>query len=259
MSDVITLDDAVRGLMIAKGRNTLHGYLKYMKYAVDFLKKVSLNHSFMDKTVVLRMDEKKAIQFPPDLINWNKIGWQSGDRIIAFQRDPTIALHQSYEDDAISATPNQRYNINQPWPYNNSMPQVNFYNYYMEDGSVGYLKAYGVGYNGIGYYRVNRSTREIQFSAEIPIDFEIYLEYKTSGFNPKSKSTIPLIMSKLCEDYIDWQEARHKLGAASVEAQARMIEFNREYDEVLSQLDKWTVDELVNARARTYDVNKIVH
>lgn len=259
MNDVVTLDDCVRGHLINKGRNTLHGYIRYLKYAVDFLKKVSLDHSFMDKTVVLRLDEKKALQLPEDCVTWNKVGWKSGDRIIAFQLDQTISLSHSYEEDSPSATPNVSYNINEPWPYNGSFPQVNFYNYTLQDGTVGFIKAYGVGNNGLGYFKLNARARELQFSSDVPSDWEIYLEYKTTGFEPKTKSTIPIIMSKLCEDYIDWQDARHKLGAASNEAQARMIEFNREYDEVLSQLDKWTPDELVGARARTYDVNKIVH
>ncbi len=254
----ITLDDIVRSSLANDGKNSLHGYIQRLKWCVDFMRKLNLEHSFYDRTVVLRLDERKAVKLPDDFQNWNKIGWQKGDRIIAFQQDNSINKNQSYCADNPSATVNTAYDIHTPWPYNNSFTSLNFNNYYFDNGTVGYLQGYGVGYNGLGYFKVNRTDRVIQISSDVPQDFQIYLEYKTNGFNPKSKSVVPEAAGVLAEYYIKFRSNSHKLGDAAAETVASRMEFDRQYDQLVAQLYPTSYEDLVGARARAFSVNKIV-
>ncbi len=227
-----------------------------MKYLIDFMRKFSLKHAFMDKTVVLKLDQKKAIPFPDDFIMWSKIGWMSGDRIVCFERDATINLfHSTTEDGLESGTVNGRFD-NISWPHNGSLTLNNFIN---SSGENGCLEAMGVGNNGLGYFRVSWRNREIQFSSDTPIDYEIYLEYKSNGFNATSKSTVPEVAAKLGEDYIHWQDSHFKNGAAASETEARRIAYFREYDEMISITEPINPAAIAGLRARNFDVNKIVY
>lgn len=252
----VTLDDIVRGFLLTKGNSTLHGYLRYMKFLVEFMRKFAMKNAFMDKTVVLKLDQKKSIPFPEDFIMWKKIGWQSGDRIVAFENDQTINLHHATSEDGNEApTANLSFN-NANWPYNNRLVLNNFTN---SNGENGELLAYGVGHNGLSYFRLNWRDREIQFSSEIPSNYEIYLEYKVNGFSATSKSVIPEIAAKLGEDYIYWQDARYKLGDAAVETESRRIAYFREYDELIGNINPVSIAGLIGVRARSFDINKIVY
>lgn len=252
---MITLDDIIRNFIITQGRSTLHSYVRYMKYLIDFLRKVSLTHSIFDKTVVLKLDQKKAIQVPEDYIIWSKIGWQAGDRIVCFERDSSINLSHEISDDGLeSPTVNISYN-NSQWPYNRSLTFNNFTNI---NGQIGSLTGYGIGENGIGYFRPTND-REIQFSSDVPSDYKIYMEYRTNGFSPHTKSVVPEVMAKLAEEYINWQLARHKLGDAASETRAREISYLKEYDEVISRMQPISMSALQGLRARGYDVNKLVY
>ena len=254
----VSLDSITRSYLGKNGYNTLHNYVGCLRHLLDFLRKVSLNHAVFDKTVVLRLDEKKAVAWPQDYVTWNKIGWQKGDRIIAFQKDNTINLHHSLCEDEISATENDPYDINTPWPYNNTETPVTFDNYFYQNG-IGYLQAYGTGFSGIGYFKPNEQAREFQFSSDVPQDFEIYLEYKTNGFSPTTRSVVPEVFAKLGEDYIHWQMAVYdkRLGAASPETMARELNYKNEYNEVLKQLNPISVDDIIGAKARAFHVNKL--
>lgn len=250
------LDSIVRAYLLNTGRSTLHGYLRILKFLIDFLRKFSLKHSFLDKTVVLKLDQKKCVPFPEDFIMWSKIGWQAGDRIVAFERDNTINLNHEISADGLeSPVANIAYN-NSQWPYNRSLTFNNFTNI---NGQIGSLTGYGIGQNGIGYFRVNFIDREIQFSSDTPSDYQIYLEYKTNGISIQTTSSIPEIAAKLAEDYIFWQMAHYKLGAASAETEARRVAYFREYDELIQTTEPITPAVLQGLRARGYDVNKLVY
>lgn len=252
----IQLDSIVRSYLLNTNRNTLHGYVRILKFLIDFLRKFSLKHSFLDKTVVLKLDQKKAIPFPEDFIMWSKIGWQAGDRIVAFERDNTINLNHEIKDDGLeSPTVNIAYN-NAQWPYNRSITFNNFTNI---NGEIGSLTGYGIGNNGLGYYRISWKDREIQFSSDTPSDYQIYLEYKTNGISVTTTSTIPEIAAKLGEDYIFWQIAHYKLGAAAAETEARRIAYFREYDELIQNIEPINPSVLQGLRARGFDVNKLVY
>lgn len=243
----ITLDSVVRGYLMNGGHNTLHRYLRSLKYCVDFLKKFNVNHSYGDRTVELKLDYKKTIQYPEDLIVFKKIGWVSGDRVVSFDIDETISLHHDHTQDGISGTPNSAYSIIQP--YNRTTENIS--------GDITYQTT-GVGYNYSGYFKFNNEAREIQFSSEIPSTRSIYVTYASNGFNPKTKSKINALYSTVAENYIHWQWGRFKLGDSSAETEARRQAFWNDYDNIYAATQRISYEGLIGIKARAHDVNKTV-
>lgn len=217
-----------------------------------------MNHSIMDKTVELKLDNKKSVAFPDDCVMPRKVAWKSGDRIIGFQIDNRIALTHSYTDDVVNATPNNSFDPNQPWPYNNTDSNSQLSNLILSDGTICSLGVNIIGYNGLGYFRINWACREIQFSTDTPSSFKIYLEYRTNGFNPKSRSTIPEFAAKLGEEFIHWHVGKYKFGDASAETQARKQAYLEEYDDVIRNIDTLSYEDIVGIKARSNDINKLV-
>lgn len=248
---MVTLDAIIRSYLINQGKNTLHGYVRLMKYLLDFLRGFSMDYHFMDHSDVLELDEKKAIQFPSDMIALKRLAWRNGDRIICFEPDSRIDIHVNREDDMVAGTPNMPYDVFQAWPYRGGALVDNI----SSSPSAGT----GLGDNGLGYFRINWRDREIRFDANVPSNWEIYIEYKSNGFNPKSKSSIPEFAQKLAEEYIHWQVARHKFGDASAETMARKQSYDREQYELLARMDTLDYEGIIGSRARSTDINKFGH
>lgn len=241
----VSLDNIVRSYLIGQSRNTLHNYLRYLKYVVDILRKIAMQYAVMNRTALLRMDQKKAVQWPDDCVVPLAVGWKNGDRIDMYQLDNTIALTHSHVEDGVSATPNSIFE--------------NFDQYNLVRDSTGQpfnVACYGLGYNGNGYFNVNRKAREIQFSSEVDSSRDIIFIYRSNGFNPKSKTTISEVFQQMCEDYIHWKEAEKKFGASSAEAGARRINFEREQSDVLQILMPVSYQNIMKARATATDFNK---
>jgi len=252
---MISLDQIIRNYLISQNRTTLHSYLRYMKYLIDFLRGVSVTHAIFVKTVALKMDQKKAIQLPDDFLVHSKIGFQQGDRIVAFEIDNTINLNHEISEDGLEApTANEKFNIGK-FPYT----RLTFNNFTNNEGEVGALSGIGLGHNGVGYCKLNLQAKEIQFSSDIDADTIIYLEYSGNGFNPTTKSTVPEIMAKLGEDYINWQEGRRKFGDAAAETFARKKAYFDEYDDVMAKMNPISIAALQGIRSRGFDINKIVY
>lgn len=254
----VELDYIVRSYLVNTQRTTLHGYVRLLKFLIDFMKKLALHSAFMDKTVVLKLDQKKSTPFPEDCVMWSKIGWKQGDRIVAFTRDQTISLaHNTANDGLTSPTANEKYNIAK-FPYNQRANLI-LNNFINGEGELGFLNASGLGNNGLGYFKPNYDTREFQFSSDTPAEFEIYLEYKTNGFQASTRSTVPEVAAKLGEDYIHWQVAHFKFGAAAAETQARKKTYFDEYDDMIAITEPINPAEIEGLRARGFDINKLVY
>ena len=251
----LDLDSVVRLYLFKTGKKTLHGYVRCMAHLTDFIRKFSLMHVYMDARTVLKTDEKRACSFPQNFLYFTTIAFVSGDRLIRLQRDNSINLYHSYCNDVATADINESYNVFQSWPYNGSALIENALDPTLPATSL------GIGHNGAGYFRINWKDREIQFSTDVPAVKEIYMEYKTTGLLPTTRSTIPEFAKNVAESYIHWQSAKYdrRLGDSSAETQARRQDFLREYDDMMAALDPIDAETIRNIQARSFDFNKIIH
>lgn len=236
-----TIDSVVRSYIADQGRTTLHGYIRYMKWAMDGLKKWHLQGGAEDVVTLLKMDKKKSIPYPEDMVSWSTLGVKVGDRVAQFQRDSTIALHHSQEGNY--KIKNAKYNPNNQWPELESIDS--FIN------EVGF----GATHNGVGYFNDNNQCKEFQFSSEVTSS-EVILKYKSNGFSPTAETEVNEIADNLIRDYIRWQEGRFKLGDNSGETQMRKKEYGERYKEVRAQLRCVTYEGILDILRRTTDINR---
>lgn len=249
-----TLDSVVRSYLADTGRTTLHKYLRYMKWAMDGLKKWHINGNYEDKTVMMKMDKKKSVPYPEDMVIWSKIGVKVGDRMVQFNKDDTITLHHTQANNYQKA--NDEYNPANQWPELES---------YYWDGGLGSFysdfneglnyKGFGRGHNGVGYFTENNQCKEFQFSSEVTSS-EIVLVYRSSGFNPSAETEVNEIANELLRDYMRWQEGRFKYGDSAAETQFRKKEYGERYSEVRDQLMYITYEGIMDILRRTTDINR---
>lgn len=213
----VKLDHVILSYLADIEQNTLHKYMKYLHFAIEGLRNWKLKNTTIDvRTVYLNMDSRKTVRIPEDCIKVTKVGVQTGDRIIAFVEDSTMAKN---DDPFWTAS-----TLFSPDYINRSEYEYSLNNYTDENGNSGDLVALGHGVTGKGYYTINLSTREIQFDALMP-DANIYVEYVSNGIKPTTETFVPEPAVPALKAYIKWKEASNKFGDASAETLARKTEY----------------------------------
>jgi hypothetical protein len=242
-----TIDDIVRSHLANKGHNTLHGYIRYMKWALDGLKRWHRDGWFEDKLVIKRMDTKKSIAFPDDMVSWVKIGIKVGDRIVEFDHDPTIDIsHYCKNKTKENASYNDFYNVTTTdavrpyWHFTDHFETLGVY--YGHD--VMHL------HNGVGYFKANYACQEFQFSSEVN-DSDIILVYKSNGFDPSDETMVNEVAAESLEAWIDYQEKRWTLGEGARETQASKMNYAQLYREAFSQFNTLSFSSIRDLLNRT--------
>ena len=245
-----TIDSVVRSYIADNGENTLHNYIRYLKFGFDGLKKWHLRSYVEDLTVRLEMDAKKSVPLPEDCIVPNKVGVQYGDRIFTYPFDNSIS-YLFTQGDGGKLDKNKEYD---PGDMRNT-DAFYFYNYIDPYGWTGWLLSNG--HNDQGYCRINWRAREIQFSADVRTS-TVYLEYKSSGFNPKTRTQISEGVELLIREYINWQVGRRKFGDGSVETRERKKEYYQQETETASYFMSGGMSyaQILDIQRRTHNVNK---
>lgn len=235
---MISLDDVVMSHIANKGKNTTKGYLRYMKWALDGLRRWHSQGWVEDKIAVLEMDSKMSVPFPDDMISWTKLAMKVGDRTVAFNFDPSIDISHQCDD---TKQPNP--------PYNDVItldqyPQ-RFFEGYDEWLSDGIYFGHPVMYvhNNVGYFTVNYQCREFQFSSEVR-KTPVILVYKTNGFNPDSETLLNELAATTIEAWIEYQEKKWEFGEASAETQYSKQNYFDVYKEAYAHLNSLDWDDI---------------
>jgi hypothetical protein len=226
-----TIDNIVRSYKADKGQNSLHGYVRILKWAIDGLRDWHFDGGLELKTVCIKINPNLTADLPKDYEIWTKVGLSKGDRIMAFVPDSTIKMNNTYED-----KPNDKYFTH------------TFSNYTDPSGSTGEIRGYGYGHNGVGYFRMDKNC--IRFSSEITAEF-VYLEYLSNGFDPSTETLVNEHAYKIILEYIRWQEGRHKYGDASAEAQYRKQEYLNEIDKSMKRTSDLSYEGIQDIIARS--------
>jgi hypothetical protein len=91
---------------------------------------------------------------------------------------------------------------------------VEFSSHYHNGEYRGGVYGLGGGLNGLGYYRLNPETNQIQFSSDVPTT-EIVLEYISDGINQDGTTIIPIEAVEPLITFIRWKLAespKNRLG-----------------------------------------------
>ncbi len=239
-----TLDNLIREIILNEGRTTLHKYLWYLSYALKAHRQFAIDDSKEFKTKKLTMDSKRAVQYPSDLIQWNKIGLMFADRVEIIVPDETIALFHEKEDAV--------YQANDPWVSREEWT-VPFWNYYDYDNLRRNMYVRGKAYNRIGYYRFNEACREIQFSADLD-KCSVYLEYVANCTSPCTKTFVPVIAMDMIQEAIHYYDNKFRYGEADKRTVDAFLTWDRERMRYKSRISDLSEDGLRNVNFRNTHV-----
>jgi hypothetical protein len=239
-----TIDNLIREIILNEGRTTLHKYLWYLSYALKAHRQFAIDDSKEFKTKKLVMDNKRAVRFPDDLIQWNKIGLMFKDRVEVIVPDETIALFHEKEGSV--------YQPNDPW-ISDEVWDIPFHNYYNAEGRRQNMFLRGKAYNRVGYYRLNEACREIQFSADLD-KCSVYIEYVGNCSSPCNKTFVPVIAMDMIQEAIQYYDKKFRHGEADKRTIDQFNVWDRERMRYKGRISDLSEDGLRNVNFRNTHV-----
>jgi hypothetical protein len=245
-----TLDSCVRAALMDIGAG-MERYEQFLHWCIEGFNDLHFDVLKEIKTVELEMTPWKAIEWPSDYVDWVLIGRRIGGQIAVFTNDNNIALAHDYEtDDDLDPLPNDTLVMTEEECVVTSQKYW-FFNSNSHGEDTGGLFGLAVKDNGLGYYRINKQRREIQFNPLVTRG-SIYLEYISNGYDPCSKTTVNLYAAKLLKLYIHWQRllyARSSTGAQKQEAERLYWD---EFRRVADRLSDLTIEDVLEVSRNSY-------
>lgn len=235
MSQYVTLDYIVKNVMVQlEGENNFKKYQTYLSYAIRGMRELGLTSAPYVKTAHLEMLSNKAIDLPSDYIKYVKIGICVNGRILTLGLDNSLCLNDNYSEcgDPLeiamanlsndeNAGDDGLFGYGYGWPFLDIFSNGQF---------VGGLYGVGGGFNSRGYYRVNESMNQIQFTSNVPSE-TIVLEYIADPINPDGTASVPKNAIEALIAFVNWKIAEYKRGVPlSVAADAErkwIIQFKK--------------------------------
>ncbi len=242
----VTINEIVKNALIDIGENTEHLYQRFLHWAIEGLKDFYYDTAKEIKTISVPMNATKTIDFPLDYVDWTKIGMVIGDRVWTFAVNDQLALKKEVDEcgnptakpthKLANIAPTDLLNYGGYW----------FYNY---NGNSTY--GYGGACHNIGYYRINRERRQIEFSSEVNTN-EVYLEYISNGVNPNGGSVVNEYAAKLVKMYVQWMHKEHSNKFHTHDKErARSLYYN-ELRIVRARLSNFDAQDFIDATRKGY-------
>lgn len=205
----------------------------FLHFAMEGYKELQFDFNVDVKVEIIPMKGSKQIDFPCDMIDWIKVGFQCGNFIKVLTRDTNTAKTFDHDEDCVAQE-----NAACPDIGNVSSDiMVPFFGFF--DGA-GFDKMFGMAlqYNYLGYFSVDWHSRVINFKDTVTNQRNVYLEYITDGINPTGPTVVPAYAFKTIKNYVHWQRKLHddKYGDGTRK------EAERIYDKSLTNLEDRLLD-----------------
>jgi hypothetical protein len=241
----VTINEIVKNALIDIGEQTEHLYQRFLHWSLEGLKDFSFDTAKEIKTIAIPMNATKTIDFPPDYVDWTKIGTVVGGRVWTFAVNHQMELKKEVDE---CGNP-----IAQPTHLHadavTDLTHYGGYWFYNYHGHQTY--GYGGACHNIGYYRINRERRQIQFSSEVNTQ-EIYLEYMTNGVNTSGESVVNAYAAKLIKLYILWMRKEHSNQFHTYEKERARTLYYNELRMVRARLSNFDVQDFIEATRKGY-------
>lgn len=198
-SKFYTLSAAVRSVLedIQAGEERFN---QFMKFAMDGYKEFQFDANLEFNVAIIDMKPHKQIDFPCDFVDWNFIGFKTGNTLNEFTKD---RIPKHFE--VVNCVPQENKDMH---PAMDAFPDFEwFYNHDIYD--VGHHYGLPAAHNYNGYFDVDWKNRVFNFKRVVNNVNKVYLEYISDGINPSGKTIIHPYAFKCIQDYIHWQRREH--------------------------------------------------
>lgn len=240
------IEDVIMSFKASKGDTTLHNFIRELHWALKGYRELNLSLKLQPRTAIVRVDGLKRANLNklPGFRGLSKVGIKEGDRIRVFHPDSSIATVFDRADSG-KESPNKSYVDAIIEKGGVNWYEVYFYNYIDQTGAWSNLQGYGNGHNGIGYFNYDNSLGYIFFSADMAEEY-VYVEYIKDVYEVGAKTMVPEYVANYLEEFIRFQEKRHKLGEAHRETIMQGIIMNQAKGDVVMRGDDLSLQSIRN-------------
>jgi len=244
MRGVVSLDSIVRSYLMDIGAG-LERYEQGKHWCLEGYRKFHFSIAKEIKTVKLPLTAWKAIQLPIDFVDWAMIGVVVNNKIEVMTNDNRISLYHP-DEDPLDGDPDDR------TATTDDQSTYYFYNTTSRGEDAGQLYGLTVKDNQVGYWKMNKERREIQFSPHVDGDTEIYLEYIADGYDPCEKTMVNVYAARLIKLFIHWQRHEFSKSSTGMERDRAKDMYDKELYKVQSRLSELTVADVLEAARDGY-------
>lgn len=216
-------------------------FATYLKWAIDGFRKFNFETSYDIRVEEIAMKPHKQIDWPEDMVDWNKIGFRVGDTIKVFTNDNSIPKYF----DKINGVPQENAPALSVASTDEFVPFMGSEDFFSSGGSHFYGAL--VNYNYRGYFDVDNKLRVFNFKQVVNNVNTIYLEFITDGIDYTGQTICPPQAFKCLQDYIHWQRKKHSDDYSDSQAEMAKRDYKQEFDDVLVYNLKMSLDDIKEA------------
>jgi hypothetical protein len=241
---VVTLDSIIRSALMDIGAG-MERYEQFKHWSIEGHRMFFFDHAKEIKTVKLPLTAWKAIELPIDYVDYAMIGVVVDNEIQVFTNDNRISLYHA-DEDPLDGDPDER------TATTTEASTYHFYNITSRGEDSGQLYGLTVKDNGVGYFKMNRERREIQFSPHVDGDTQIYLEYISDSYDPCETTMVNVYAARLIKLFIHWQRHEFSKSSTGMERERAKDMYDKELFKVQSRLSEITVADVLEAARDGY-------
>lgn len=239
-----TVRDIAYDALMDLGEDETH-LPRFIHFGLNEAKRFHIDQGKCVKTDKFKLLPHKAIKLPDDFVDWVKIGFKKGDKVITFTHDKNIALHH----ETVAGK-----------KVENAAEDTNIFDIETVEGAYAFhifgndAPIYGLASkdNGQGYFRVHYEAREIQCKTRVPKETEILLEYISDGWDPEKVTYVLPLATDLIRKYILFQHHLHKDNVPGFKINMYREEYLQELDDVSWRMFDLTVEDVQELIIESY-------
>lgn len=197
---------------------------QFLKYAVDGARAFNFDVIHDIHSDEFEMLPWKQICFPSNMVDWTKIGFRSGDRVIVFVQDTSLPK----VFDKIDCEP-QAHKV----PNLEDVETVEDIVYVAGWTAGDHYYGRRANINHAGYFDVDNRNRVFNFKRTVGNLQKVYLEWITDGINYSGQTLVHPYANRALELYIHWQRKEYDDRYSAGEAERAKILYEKEFDKVV--------------------------
>jgi hypothetical protein len=216
---------------------------QYLHYARDGYREFHFDHGFGIKAKEVTLKPWKQIDFPQDMVDWTKIAFKIGDRLLVLTQDANIPM--TYDKAEDNCTPLANLPLPNPGQTEPGTIPICLYDGVSSDCT----KYYGslVQYNFKGYFDVDWRQRVINFKETIEGFSKIYIEYIDDGLNYSGATVIHPYAFNAIKLYIKWQRKENDDRYSESSAERAEQKWNKALHKYNMRMLRITVEDIREA------------
>lgn len=216
-------------------------FAHFLHLAMEGFRELNFDFTIDVRAVILPMTAAKQVEWPCDMVDWIKVGFQCGNSIKVLTKDNNTA--KTFNKDA-NCFPEE----------NTACPDmavatgdalVPFYGFYDNYG-VSMDKLFGVAlqYNYLGYFSEDEYSRVFNFKDLVQGFSEVYLEYITDGIDPTGYTVIPPYAFMVVKNYVHWKRKLYDSKFGDGERREAERIYNNSKDDYIDRILDLTIDDI---------------